>query len=40
MKETNKKGTLNRREFLSVGASLGAFAIIPNHVFAAAKKEW
>ena len=29
---------MNRRAFLSTGAAVGAFTIIPNHVFAAAKK--
>lgn len=38
--ETNKNqpSQMNRREFISTGVALGAFSIVPNHVFAAKKK--
>ena len=38
MKHLNESVKMNRRAFLSTSAALGAFTIIPNHVFAAAKK--
>ncbi len=38
MKNKKQPLTMNRRTFLSTGAAIGAFAIVPNHVFAAKKK--